>query len=224
MNWDNLIQHPLPVDQYYPVEQTKTQIVLHHTVSGSSVDGDINWWVQDPRKVATCIIIGRDGKMHQMFSSKQWAHHLGVKAETFKRVGLPENNTAINQHSIGVELDSWGGLVLNPADGKYYNAIWDGHKYVPGKVAVADPVLYQEPFRGFSAFERYTPAQVESLRGLLQYWCARYNIPKEFKENIFEVNKQALGGEPGIWSHVSYRYDKSDCHPQADLVAMLKAL
>jgi hypothetical protein len=35
---------------------------------------------------------------------------------------------------------------------------------------------------------------------------------------------KALSGTPGVWTHVSYRADKSDCHPQIELINALKEL
>ena len=45
-----------------------------------------------------------------------------------------------------------------------------------------------------------------------------------YYENMFEINDQALSGLNGIWSHVSFRSDKSDNHPQPELKEMLKNL
>jgi hypothetical protein len=38
------------------------------------------------------------------------------------------------------------------------------------------------------------------------------------------VNKDAMSGVPGVWAHVSYRYDKSDVYPSADLISALKSI
>jgi len=35
---------------------------------------------------------------------------------------------------------------------------------------------------------------------------------------------QAYALKPGVWTHVSYRSDKSDCHPDPNLIQMLKTL
>ena len=39
---------------------------------------------------------------------------------------------------------------------------------------------------------------------------------------MFETNEKALKGYHGVWTHTSYRTDKSDCHPQPELIEMLK--
>jgi len=41
---------------------------------------------------------------------------------------------------------------------------------------------------------------------------------------VWKPIQAALDGKAGIWTHVSYRYDKSDCHPQPELINMLKTL
>ena len=38
------------------------------------------------------------------------------------------------------------------------------------------------------------------------------------------ISKNAMNGVPGVWTHTSYRNDKSDCHPQKELIEMLKRL
>ena len=64
----------------------KTQIVLHHTVSGEGVDGDIVWWNTMSDKVATHYIIDRQGVVHQLFDDKFWAYHLGTTREHFAKL------------------------------------------------------------------------------------------------------------------------------------------
>jgi len=43
---------------------------------------------------------------------------------------------------------------------------------------------------------------------------------------MWDVSQRALSGEPGIWTHVSYRQKpgKTDCHPQPELIEMLKTI
>ncbi|WP_440881392.1 N-acetylmuramoyl-L-alanine amidase [Tenacibaculum sp. C7A-26P2] len=210
------INHYFPSNQYYKEETKKKGIVLHHTVSGNSVAGDINWWKSNPQHVATCVIIGRDGKIHRLFSSKYWAHHLGIKRFHFKYFGLPSLNKKRNKEFIGVELDSWGGLVKR--NGKYYS-------YTGREIDKDNVVYYKNEFRGYHYFEKYTDAQIKALYELLLYWGKYYNIPLNYKgEVMFKYNKRALSGEEGIWAHVSFRPDKSDIHPQEELIKMLKSL
>jgi hypothetical protein len=41
---------------------------------------------------------------------------------------------------------------------------------------------------------------------------------------MWEVTSKALNLEEGIFTHASYRKDKSDCFPQYELIDMLKSL
>ena len=211
-----IISHDFPEDQYYREVTKKKGIVLHHTVSGDSVLGDIEWWKSTAERVATPIIIARDGGIHQLYSSQYWAHHLGIKQEHFKRLELPALNTQRNKEFIGIELDSWGGLTTK--NGKFYS-------FSGQEVKKENVTFYEKAFRGYQYFEKYTTAQIASLKELLEYWGERYAIPLSYKGPImFEFNKRALSGESGIWAHVSFRPDKSDVHPQKELIDMLKAL
>lgn len=210
------ISHDFPENQYYKEITPKKGIVLHHTVSGDSVLNDIEWWKSTPERVATPIIIARDGGIHQMYSSQYWAHHLGITEKHFSQFSLLAINTKLNKEFVGIELDSWGALTTK--NFRYYS--FSGQEVPKENVA-----YYEKGFRGSKYFEKYTPAQLASLKELLEYWGERYNIPLAYKGNImFDFNKRALSGESGVWAHVSFRPDKSDVHPQAELIEMLKQL
>lgn len=215
LKYEDIIQEDFPENLYFKEQTPKRQIVLHHTVSGRGVEGDIRWWKQNPDRIATAIIIGWDGAIHQLFSSRYWAHHLGVRAN---------NNVALNKSSIGVELDAWGGLVKYSR--KWYPARWDGGKHVANtKVRPVENVqIYSNGYRGFYGYEKYSDEQIESLRKLLVYWGDYYMIPLDYRETMWDISQQALNGEAGIWSHTSFRSDKSDVHPQPELIEMLKSL
>jgi N-acetyl-anhydromuramyl-L-alanine amidase AmpD len=163
------------------------------------------------------MIIDWQGKIYQCFSTKYWAHHIGLKAD---------NNKALNMASIAIEIDAWGGLVRNV--NLWYPAIWDDKlkQYVANtKVKpVANVQLYEQGFRGFYAYQKYTAEQIEAVRKLLKFWNEKYNIPLTYNPTMWDVSNDAIAGKSGVWSHVSFREDKSDCHPQKELVDMLKSL
>lgn len=230
MEQPKVIHHEFPTNQYYQYETEKSQIVIHHTVSGDSVSGDIKWWEQTESRIATCIIIARDGTIHTLFKSENWAHHLGVRIKVFDSIGVKRkyrkssktgrlfvsNNIELNEGSIGVELDSWGGL--KKVGDKFYTA-------ATNKEISSDKVVdYGEEIRGYRYYEKYTEEQIYSLKFLLKYWNDKYEIPLDYKEDMWDLSKGALTGEPGVWTHTSYRPDKSDCHPQTELIEMLKSL
>ncbi len=217
LNLNDIIQVDFPENQYYKEQTNKKVIVLHHTVSGQGVDGDIAWWASTPEHVAVAIIVGWDGKIYQLFSSTYWAHHLGTTAT---------NNKTLNMQSIGIEIDAWGALM--ESGGKWYPAKWDdiAKKNVPNTIIkpIQNVELYPAGFKGFYGFEKYTNAQIEAVRELLIYWNERYNIPLTYHPTMFDVSNEALAGKSGIWSHTSFRSDKSDVHPQPELIQMLKSL
>jgi N-acetyl-anhydromuramyl-L-alanine amidase AmpD len=218
LDTDEIIQVPLPQDQYIPTETPKKQIVLHHTVSPVGVSGDLSWWRKTTARVATSIIIHHNGDIYQCFSSRYWAHHLGIKQKFLKSLGFSDyrsRNVLLNKQAIGIEIDSAGGLVEK--GGKWHTAF--------NTIMPEDRIeFYPNGFRGYEAFEKYTDEQLESTRQLLVYWHDHYDIPLDYNEDMWEVNLDAIGGKPGVWAHVSYRNDKSDTHPQPELIKMLKTL
>jgi N-acetyl-anhydromuramyl-L-alanine amidase AmpD len=217
LDLNEIISVTLPDNQYFKEETEKKQIVLHHTVSGQGVDGDITWWRETADRIGTAIIVGWDGKIYQCFASKYWAHHLGTHAA---------NNKALNMASIGIEIDAWGGLMRT--NRLWYPAKWDAtlKQNVPNTSVrpIQNVQIYEQGFKGFYGFEKYTAAQIEAVRKLLIFWNEKYNIPLDYNEDMWKISSKALAGEAGVWTHVSFREDKSDCHPQPELIQMLKSL
>lgn len=206
MKWDKLKQVK-DWDKYYKEIYPKKQVVLHHTVSGPGIRGDLVTWAKYKSQIGVCIIIDRDGTMHQLFPSKYWAYHLGVHGKY------------LDKHSIAIELDNWGQLTKKS----------DGYYTIYGNRVEVPVTYYEEGFRGQNYFESYTDEQLESVAGLLKLWNERYDIPLDYKEDMWDVSDRALAGDPGIWTHVSYRpypsrHNKWDCHPQPELIEMLKSL
>lgn len=206
-------QFPLPETQYYKAEFEKKQIVLHHTVSGDKGTNDITYWKNTPERVATCVVVERDGDIIQCYSSKYWAHHLGVKQQVFIKQGLKPINEKLNKMSIGIEIDSWGGLTKV------------GDKFISEfkqEVPKENVIRYPNKFRGFEYFEKYTQQQIQAVEDLLIYWSKLYKIPLTYHESIFAISKDALTGVPGLYTHCSYIEGKSDIHPQPEMIEMLK--
>lgn len=215
----------VPWAKYYKVEWPKKQIVLHHTVSGSGIAGDLQTWKNFTSHIATCMIIERDGKINQLFSSRYWGYHLGV------------GKAALDQGSIAIELDSWGGLFLGDGTTKKFGKNADGTpkliKTIPGKFytvygSVVDvPVIhYPSGFRGYYYYEAYSYEQLKSVGELLLLWNKTYGIPLTYNSDMWGVSQKALAGTSGVWTHVSYRpaSDKQDCHPDQNLIDLLKTL
>jgi hypothetical protein len=223
-----------PVEHYFPMEYKKTQIVLHHTVSNpDSVIGDIDHWLSNDSRIATCIIVDSKGIAHQCFSSKYWGHHLGIKSTWLQKNGYSDwstRNIELNRNSIAIEIDNWGGLILgdgtdkvinnkviNTIKGEYYNAYGNIVKNV-------DVIEYPNGFRGYKYYQKYTKAQIKTVGELILLWHIKYGIPLDYHEEMFDISKEAISGTPAIWCHASFREDKGDCAPQPDLIDMLKEL
>jgi hypothetical protein len=230
LRFSEITQFPLPAGEYMAEEAPKKQIYIHHTAGWGSGAGTINGWIGDSvGRVGTFLCISgrtnhrthrhRDGELVQAFSSRHWAWHLGVSTA---------NRTALNKESIGIELASWGQLE-KLQDGNFVPQIFysvdeanirEAYKIPPEHV-----VTYPDGFRGFKHYEKYTDAQIASLRTTLLYLGKTYDIPLDYHEDMWDVSEKALKGEPGIWAHVSVRTKgKWDCHPQPELIAMLQGL
>jgi len=211
MNWTELKPLNLskikmvdyPSSKYFEEVYDKKQIVLHHTCSGPGVRGDLDTWLMNPHRVATCIIIDRDGTPNQMFSSKYWGYHTGKGAR-------------IDKASIAIEFDSWGGLNLK--NGNFY-ATYGNKVNVP-------TTHYANGFRGYEYYESYTDEQIQTAGELILFWRDRYGISTDYNSDMWDISDRALTGSGGIWTHVSYRpaSDKQDCHPQPSLIEMIKSL
>jgi len=236
---DSILLEKFEAAQYYAEESTKKQVYLHFTVSGFGVKGDVEWWRKDPKKVATHFIVDYDGVIHQLFSTRFWAHHLGIKDDFFRKIlgeqfliispkGNTLNNHILNKESIAIEIDTWGPLM--ESKGKFYPIKWDmtEKKYVPNTniqpIKDSNVLVLDTPYRGFKHYEKFSEAQIHSVEMMLYYFNEKYGIPLTYNEDMFDVSKKALTGEPGIWSHSSVRADKFDIMPQPEIIAMLKSL
>jgi len=211
--------------KYFREKTEKKQITIHHTVSGVGVDGDVAWWQQGTGRIATSYIIDREGRVHRCFSDDFWAWHLGCTAAHFAAAGVPYKK--LDPGNIGIELDSWGALAEH-SDGKFYPVTYAAGKAVPNLKCKPVQYIYEycptQKFRTIQYFEQYTTAQLAALRELLKYLQSKHKIPANYSSDIWSVCRRALQGQAGIYSHVSFRPDKSDCHPQIELVNLLKTL
>lgn len=203
----------LKESQYFAEESAKTQIYLHHTAGNGNAEAVSRYWNGTSDRVATAFVVGQDGLIVQCFSSKHWAWHLGISKAEFKGQGAKYQN--LDKASVGIEVCNWG--YLKEKDGKFYN-------YVNARVPDSMVTTLDEPFKGFKHWYKYTDAQIESTRQLLVYLCDTYNIPKEYKSQIFSLDKEAFKGTPGIYTHNSVRKDKSDIYPCPRMIQMLENL
>lgn len=164
------------------------------------------WWAKTPARVGTAFIIDREGIIHQCFSSRHWAHHLGTKSK---------RNKQLNQQSVGIELCAWGPL--KRTDSPMLKGTPKFQATTGIEVPKNEVIKLDHPFRGNSYYQSYTALQLQSLQILINYLCETYNIPKTYNPEMWEYSRSAMNGSPGIWSHTSFRKDKSDCFPQKEL-------
>lgn len=219
-------QYPFPEEKYFHEEYQKKQIVLHHTVSGLGIDGDVSTWANGKYNVGVAIIVDRLGIPWQLFSSANWAYHLGT------------GDHSLDKHSIAIEIDNWGGLILGDgttkqfgfnedgtprliftATGKYYAHYGNAVNLLPEQIQ-----HYPEGYREYNYYEKYTIEQIKTVGELVLFWKYKYNIPLYYNPSIFNFSEDAVAGKPGLWTHTSYRKDKSDIHPQPEMIEMLKAI
>ena len=106
-----------PENEYFPPVPYKSGIALHHTVGGSA-RSTFEWWLKDHsnnggrRMVGTAYIIGRDGRIHEVFDPAGWAFQFGLDWP-------PTRQLKFEQRFIGIELASEGGLI--EANGNLYS-------------------------------------------------------------------------------------------------------
>jgi N-acetyl-anhydromuramyl-L-alanine amidase AmpD len=208
-----ITQVRLDSDQYFAEENPKSQIYLHHTAGSGDAKGVSRYWHTNDTRIATAFIIGASGEIVQCFSSKHWAWHLGIDSADFAVKKLPYRN--LNKLSVGIEVCNWGPL--KQKNGAYYT-------YVNSQVKKEMVTILDKPFKGHTAWYRYTDEQIESTRQLLVYLCETYNIPKAFRSEIFNIDVKAFEGTPGIYTHNSVRKDKSDIYPCPRMITMLQNL
>lgn len=223
-------QIPLHADEYYHDKVKKSVIALHHTAGSHRPDYSINGWETDKDsagnvlKVGTAYVIGGmsttdknvlwDGVVAQAFPADCWAYHWGLNQA---------NNKLLNQSSVAIEICNYGPIKIGK-DGQFYNYV---NKPVPKEMVIKLP----RTFRGFDYYHAYTTRQITALKELILSLANEFSIdvreglqPILSKPDAFEVNKFALQGAPGLWSHTNMRPDKFDITPQPAIIEMLASL
>jgi len=219
-----LVTKPLIVEQFVPLSESfavkgeMTAIFLHHTAGWHNPSAVISAWARDQRgAVGTKFVIGGndpvdgsnewDGKLFQACQDGRNLYHLGA------------GPMSAHIHSLGVELCSFGGLR-------------SGKTYVNTNVLPEQRVKLSAPFRGYTEFERYTDAQLVTLRDLLLHVSRVHgiNLKDGLQPLISKYGAKAFDRAVtcdkdsryrGILSHTNVRKDKSDVAPQQELMDMI---
>lgn len=206
-------------DKYHSEETEKKQIILHHTGTGKGLDDDFKTFVEGRKYFTTHFIISRNGDIFQLVDDKYWSEHLNIPGHVFNTFGLDSNNKELEMKSISIELDSLGEL-YKVADNKYRDK-----QFIMTDLADSDVTYYKDCYKQEHYYESYTVSQLEKLGELLEHLCSKHQISIDYKgDEIFNLDTTALSGENGIYSHSAFDTTKSDCHPQPELITLLKNL
>jgi N-acetyl-anhydromuramyl-L-alanine amidase AmpD len=220
-NNTTIIKHYLPKGEYKVGPTSKDYIFIHHTAGWHNPFNQIDQWGRDTRgSVGTEFVIGGqsvrgdsnefDGKVLQAIPEGGYGWHLGNNGSQY-----------MHTHSVGIEMCNFGQII----DCK----TWAGTEVIEEQIVYLD-----KPFRGFSAWHKYSEKQLNALKDLILYIGERDNIDvrdgliSEIKENgidAFSFNKNAYYGRvKGLWSHTNTRRDKLDMFPQQELIDMLLSI
>jgi len=206
---------------YFKTQFPKNQIVLHHSAGWDNARGMFDWWRNDGRThVATAIGIEDNGTITQGYDEQFWAAHLGVTNTIFHQNNVSttlngvNRNVVLDRMSVAVEVCNWGALEQRSNEFRSWaNAVVPKDKVV------------ELNYKGVKFYEVYTEAEVDALKWWILLNAIRFNIPVEYYEDdMWKLSRKALVGNAGIFTHNSYRSDKSDVSPQPHLITMLQSL
>ncbi len=202
-----------PKKHFFEDEFEKVRIVVHHTEGDPTGLSSIEWWklrMGGKGKVATPYIINADGQVLQLFDDRFWAYALGLQ-------GKHPNALGLERTSVHIELACYGALIVDN-QGNIVDNINKKRIFAPNEVVVYDP-----PWRGFTYYASYTQAQIDALIELIDAICQKHpRIERKFDEgDFFGKTNKALTGASGIYGHCAFRADKSDPHPQKELIDAL---
>lgn len=215
----NIKEELLPREQYIGKRNKPIcMLVLHHT-QGSSFEGCLSHWKETPERVGVGYIIDKDGTIIQALEDDTWAYQLGIRVKDNninEKYKTKEHSDFIEQSAIGIELVCEGELIKKP-EGYYFE---NGNRYIEN-----DKVIRLEKcYKGYWDYVKYTEAQINSLKLLINFLCDKHNIKKEWDSN-FNISEKGFNFVSGIYSHVNFRScDKTDIYPYKPLINMLKDL
>ncbi len=194
----------LPETEYFPTREEKSGICLHHTVGGSA-RSTFQWWVQDGQMVGTAYLIARDGTVHEVFDPQHWAYQFGLRWPRARKI-------AFEKRFIGIEIASEGGLIEHEGELYCFDRI------SPRTRKSRDEAFdYGQDYRGYRYFDKYEPAQVDSLVELLNHLCDTFDIPRQAPSKFFDFYGDRLKHFKGIIGHTMVRRDKTDPIPDINL-------
>lgn len=208
-----------PANQYVSGEETnKVGVVLHHSAGWDDARKMYRIWANDKLgRVSTAFGVTDNGEIIQGFDGvKHWGFAIYVNSKSNKidsKYKTRSHQYFLERRYIQLEICNWGWL--KKKGDKFYS--WANVEVPADKVQV-----YEKGYRGAKYFEKYTDAEVEAVRNLLLWLNRTYQIPVQYNPDMFDISEKALNGGDGVWAHTSFRTDKSDIHPQPNLIDALK--
>lgn len=191
---------------YFTAQHDKKQIIWHHSAGWDNARGMFDWWKQDGVvHVGTSIGIVDDGTVYRGFDESYWAASIGARHV---------NNRQRDKEAVCVEICNWGNLTEK--NGKFYS--WASAEVHPDKVIEIN-------YKGYKYFEKYTIKEIETLKVWTILMGIRFDIPLSYDyDRMFKLSDDAFAGVPGIYTHNSYRQDKTDVYPHPQLIEMAESL
>ncbi|MCS7074746.1 MAG: peptidoglycan-binding protein [Bacteroidia bacterium] len=219
-----ITDHFLSEFQYFRSAVPKRQIVLHHTMGIHRPDYTIDSWNGDEKgRIAGAFVIGGiatapypedrsfDGKIYRAFPEHYWAIHLFPNE-------VHNHYLELESQSIAIKFCNFGYLTRS-TDGRYLS-------YLNREIPESEVCMLPQTYKHSRFYQKYTDSQLESVKKLILSLANQFSIDVhgDYTEKWFEVNPKALHGVPGLWTHASYRKERTDCFPQPELLDMLNSL
>lgn len=224
----NLKKIYFPGNQYIRETTTKDIFVIHHSAGWDNARNMFNHWANDSQgRIATAYGITDNGEVIQGFDTQFWAYAIYVNQSRNLiplKYKTKVHDDHLNSRAIQVELCNWGQLEKKGT--KFYCWVANAANNYISKYEIPKErvMIYEDKFRGTKYYEKYTDDEIESLRKLILFHHEKDGLELGYHEDMWDISTKALDGYPGIWTHVSYRTNKSDAHPQPELIQMLKEL
>ena len=214
---------PLNPKGHYARQKDKTQIMLHYSAGWQKTDkGKSTLDVLNKRGLSYHYIVDGAGHVEQLINSSYVAYHAGSKAP----------NISANTKSIGISLQNIGFGRNNIKDK-------DGNLTQPNQEPLVNLVNFEgkaSSYRGHTQSQEITDGQYASLLKLYKkIQSDNPGIPpftwsKKIFNQLFPPNvkgKKTLSysqDKPGIYTHNSSNFGKSDCLPTPKIIKLFKEL
>ncbi len=216
----NFIDIDFPGNQFVNKKTEKKTFVIHYSSGWDNARGMYNGWAKDKLgRVSTAYGIEDKGEIYRGFdASKNYGFAIYVQSpnnhlpNSLKQFKTKKHDKVLNSQAIQVEVCNWGWL--REKGNKFYS--WTGIE-----IAGEKTVYYPDGYRGQHIFERITQDEINALQTLIMYHAIADDLRLKYNPDMWDISERAIRGAEGIWSHTSYRTDKFDIHPQAELVSML---